>query len=161
MLHRTIATFAMIGLLGAIVNPTAKAAQKDSGSPSGAPSGIHDTSAKGSDSVKGSGSASKIQGNKGSKGASGKGVKPVGATITLSPGHLKPVGATGIGKPVGPTTGGPVSTPVAAGHKCTPSQCEALRSACLKKITINDCEPPNDCQRQQDACNSISCEGAC
>jgi hypothetical protein len=40
MLHRTITTFAIVGLLGTIANPTAIAAQKDSGSPSGAPSAI-------------------------------------------------------------------------------------------------------------------------
>jgi hypothetical protein len=76
MLHRTITTLAMIGLLGAIANPIAIAAQKDSGSLSGVPSGTHDASAKGSDSVKGGVGAGKIEDKKGSRG----GVTPVGPT---------------------------------------------------------------------------------
>ena len=129
MLHRATTTFAIVGLLGAIVNPIAIAAQKDSGSLSGVPSGTHDTGAKGSDSIKGGVGAGKIEDKKGSKGGSGKGVKPVGATITLSPGHLKPIGGV---TPVGPTTVGGVQK-VTAGCPGVGCNTQTCRSDCMSQ----------------------------
>jgi len=144
MLHRTITTLAMIGLLGAIANPTAIAAQKDSGSPSG----IHDTSVKGGDSFKGSDSLKgPVKGSDVGKSGTPSGT-PAKATKRAAP--PKKV------------------------CKISSACVQAVKNACNKQCDSNSPVPtvsytvggalagpnsPSLNNRCHDSCNSISAEG--